>query len=60
MLDHKSAPLTEFKEDAGAADGSGTFTGYASTWERDSCDDVIVKGAFAKSLAEHEFLLQFI
>lgn len=51
MLDHKSAPLTAFKEDTGTT-GTGTFTGYASTWERDSCDDVIVKGAFAKSLAE--------
>lgn len=49
MLDHKSAPLTAFKEDAGTT-GTGTFTGYASTWERDSCDDVIIKGAFAKSL----------
>ena len=32
-------------------DGEGTFTGYASTWDRDMYDDVIVKGAFAETLS---------
>lgn len=31
--------------------GAGTFSGYASTWDRDMYDDVIVKGAFAQTLA---------
>lgn len=30
--------------------GEGTFTGYASTWDRDMYDDVIVKGAFTNTL----------
>lgn len=29
----------------------GTFSGYASTWDKDLYDDVIVKGAFADTLA---------
>lgn len=30
----------------------GTFEGYASTWDKDEGNDVIVKGAFAKTLKE--------
>lgn len=42
----------EFKgfEVKAAADGDGTFSGYAATWERDLADDVVLKGAFADSL----------
>ena len=31
--------------------GGGVFSGYASTWERDLYDDVVVKGAFAQTLS---------
>ena len=43
----------EFKEapNDGAA-GAGVFSGYASTWDRDLYDDVIVKGAFEQTLAD--------
>lgn len=30
--------------------GEGVFSGYASTWDKDLYDDVIVKGAFADTL----------
>ena len=45
-----------FKEQAAASpdpagDGGGTFTGYASTWEKDLDGDVILKGAFTATLA---------
>lgn len=30
----------------------GTFEGYASTWDRDEGNDIIVKGAFAKTISE--------
>ena len=29
-----------------------TFKGYASTWDKDNGDDIIVKGAFTKTLSE--------
>lgn len=32
--------------------GEGVFSGYASTWDKDLYDDVIVRGAFADTLAE--------
>lgn len=42
----------EVKAASDAPDGGGaTFTGYASTWDRDLYDDVIVKGAFAQTLS---------
>ena len=31
--------------------GGGVFSGYASTWEKDLDDDVVVKGAFAQTLS---------
>lgn len=31
-------------------EGEGVFSGYASTWDRDLYDDVIVKGAYAECL----------
>ncbi|NEG56140.1 HK97 family phage prohead protease [Bifidobacterium platyrrhinorum] len=48
-LDHKSFQVKELTEDDGG--GEGVFRGYASTWERDMYDDVIVKGAFANTLS---------
>ncbi|HEY0220484.1 MAG TPA: HK97 family phage prohead protease [Afipia sp.] len=37
-----------------APDDSGTFSGYASVWQkRDAYGDTIERGAFAKSLADH-------
>lgn len=38
--------------DAPEAEGKGRFSGYASTWDQDLYGDVIVKGAFADTLAE--------
>lgn len=40
-----------FEVKADATDGEGTFSGYASTWSRDEVDDVVLKGAFADTLA---------
>lgn len=44
----------EFKgfEVKAAADGDGAFSGYAATWERDLVGDVVLKGAFADTLAD--------
>lgn len=33
------------------AEGEGIFSGYASTWEKDLYDDVIIRGAFEQTLA---------
>ena len=41
----------EFKEAPNDDAGAGVFSGYASTWEKDLYDDVIVKGAFEQTLA---------
>ena len=41
----------QFKADDVDAE-AGLFRGYASTWDLDSGGDVIVKGAFSKTLAE--------
>lgn len=38
--------------DTKAISEDGTFSGYASTWQVDQGRDQVVKGAFAKSLAE--------
>jgi HK97 family phage prohead protease len=48
MMDFKAV---EFKADEVDKE-TGIFKGYAATWDLDSGNDVIVKGAFAKSLAE--------
>ena len=44
-LSHKS-----FEVKAAPEEGEGVFKGYASTWERDLYDDVIVKGAYEECL----------
>lgn len=52
-MDHKIVPLKV--KAAGPADGltEGTFEGYASVFgNKDSYGDIVVKGAFAKTLAE--------
>lgn len=41
-----------FEVKAAPEEGEGVFTGYASTYDRDLYDDVIVKGAYASCLAE--------
>ena len=41
-----------FEIKAAPEEGEGVFRGYASTWEKDLCGDVIVKGAYADCLAE--------
>lgn len=48
-LDYLGYELKELK----ATDDSsgGVFSGYASTWEKDLYDDVIVKGAFEQTLS---------
>jgi HK97 family phage prohead protease len=48
--------LFPFQTKFSAPDSTGTFTGLASTFggEPDSYGDVIVPGAFSKSLAEHK------
>lgn len=50
-MEHKqiSFDLKEVKE-------SGEFTGYASTWTEDLGGDIIVQGAFAKTIAENRDL----
>lgn len=39
-----------FEVKAAPEEGEGVFRGYASTWDRDLYDDVIVKGAYADCL----------
>ena len=39
-----------FEVKAAPEEGEGVFKGYASTWDRDLYDDVIVKGAYADCL----------
>ena len=48
-LDYLGYELKELK--ATDNSGGGVFSGYASTWEKDLYDDVIVKGAFAQTLS---------
>lgn len=43
-----------FEAKAAPEEGDGVFRGYASTWDRDLYDDVIVKGAYAECL-ENDF-----
>lgn len=43
-----------FEAKAAPEEGEGIFRGYASTWDRDLYDDVIVKGAYAECL-ERDF-----
>lgn len=43
-----------FEAKAAPEEGDGVFRGYASTWDRDLDDDVIVKGAYAECL-ENDF-----
>lgn len=45
-LDFKGFELKSFDD----SQGEGVFSGYASTWDKDLYDDVIVKGAFADTL----------
>jgi len=39
-------------DDASVSLSERTFKGYASTWDKDRGNDIIVKGAFAKTLSE--------
>ena len=48
-LDYLGYELKELK--ATDNSGGGVFSGYASTWEKDLYDDVVVKGAFAQTLS---------
>ena len=48
-LDYLGYELKELK--ATDDNGGGVFSGYASTWEKDLYDDVVVKGAFAQTLS---------
>ena len=48
-LDYLGYELKELK--ATDNSGGGVFSGYASTWEKDLYDDVIVKGAFEQTLS---------
>ena len=48
-LDYLGYELKELK--ATDDSGGGVFSGYASTWEKDLYDDVIVKGAFEQTLS---------
>ena len=45
-LDFKGFELKSLDD----SQGEGVFSGYASTWDKDLYDDVIVKGAFAGTL----------
>lgn len=47
-MELKSYELKESSVDMDAR----TFEGYASTWDKDQVDDIIHRGAFAKSIAE--------
>ena len=49
MMELKSFQIQEIKSLDAQTD---TFTGYASTWDKDLDDDVITKGAFTETLAE--------
>lgn len=42
----------DFDVEVDQGDDEGVFTGYAATWDRDLVDDVVLKGAFAKTLAD--------
>ena len=61
MLRYKSIPF-EVKEIVSVADGGWEIAGYASTFggEPDAYGDVIVKGAFAESIAKRptKFLVE--
>ena len=48
-LDYLGYELKELQ--ANDSGGGGVFSGYASTWEKDLYDDVVVKGAFAQTLS---------
>lgn len=48
-LEFRSFDVREAPEDSG---GAGVFRGYASTWDKDLYDDVIVKGAFERTLSD--------
>ena len=45
-LDFKGFELKSLDD----SQGEGVFSGYASTWDKDLYDDVIVKGAFSGTL----------
>ena len=49
-LDYLGYELKELKATDDSS-GGGVFSGYASTWEKDLYDDVIVKGAFEQTLS---------
>ena len=48
-LDYLGYELKELK--ATDNSGGGVFSGYASTWDKDLYDDVVVKGAFEQTLS---------
>lgn len=50
-MGHHLLSRKSFEVKAAPEEGEGVFRGYASTWERDLYDDVIVKGAYADCLA---------
>ena len=51
MADNRISRMP-FEVKAAPDQGEGVFTGYASTWDKDLMDDVVVKGAYADCLAE--------
>ena len=50
-MQHEQLSRKSFEVKAAPEEGEGVFRGYASTWDKDLCDDVIVKGAYADCLS---------
>ena len=52
-IQHKAAPVFEIKS---IDDQTGEFEGYGSTWrtEPDAHNDIVVKGAYSKTLSDHK------
>lgn len=50
-MDLNAISRMQFDVKAAPEKGEGVFTGYASTWDKDLVDDVVVKGAYAECLA---------
>lgn len=52
MIERKLAPIVFDEKTVRETDDAFIVTGYAATYDRDRVDDIIVPGAFRKSLAE--------
>jgi HK97 family phage prohead protease len=51
---YKNFNMTSLEVGSGANANTGYFNGYASTFDLDRTNDIIVKGAFQKSIAERK------